>query len=256
MATAVHSHVAPPPPATVVQSLLHAWETLYPAAAPERAVGLLDAVWPGHGPEQWRQLSIGDRDRLLFLLQSSLFGDALETVVACPACGERLESRFHVGDVCAPPDRWPQPREPLALRHGGYRVSFRLPCSEDLIAVAGDGAAAGDRLLQRCVLDARQGRKTLQADELPADVRGKLGEAMAEHDPLADLRMGIACPACGHAWSAALDIVGYLWEELDDWAQDLLADVHQLARHYAWSERDILALTPVRRRYYLDLLQA
>ena len=64
------------------------------------------------------------------------------------------------------------------------------------------------------------------------------------------------CPACGHAWSATLDIVAYLWDELDDWAQDLLAEVHVPARHYAWSERDILALTPVRRRFYLDLLQA
>ena len=255
MTTAAPPHVASAPPATVVQSLLHAWETLHPAAAPERAVGLLDAVWPGHGPEQWRQLSIGDRDALLFLLQSSLFGDALETVAACPGCGERLESRFSVGDVCAPPAQWPQPRGPMELRHDGYRVNFRLPCSEDLIAIAGAGAA-GDMLLQRCVLDARQGRKTLPVSELPAEVREKLGEAMAEHDPMADLRLGITCPGCGHAWSAALDIVGYLWEELDDWAQDLLAEVHVLARHYAWSERDILALTPVRRRYYLDLLQA
>lgn len=256
MTLAAPPHVAPAPSANVVPSLLHAWETLHPAAAPERALGLLDAAWPGQAPEQWRRLSIGDRDALLFLLQSSLFGETLETVAACPACGERLESRFSVGDVCPAPAQWPQPREPMELRHDGYRIRFRLPCSEDLIAIAGETPANGDALLERCVLDARQGRRALPPAELPADIRGRLGDTMAEHDPVADLRMGIACPACGHAWSAALDIVGYLWEELDDWAQDLLTQVHVLARHYAWSERDILALTPVRRRYYLDLLQA
>ena len=66
----------------------------------------------------------------------------------------------------------------------------------------------------------------------------------------------LTCPACGHVWSAALDIAAYLWGELDDWAQDLLAQVHVLARHYAWSERDILTMSAVRRRFYLDLLQA
>ena len=247
---------APASPAAVVQSLLHAWETLHPAAAPERAIGLLDAAWPDHGPEQWRQLSIGDRDRLLFLLQSCLFTDTLETVVACPACGERLESRFNVEDVCQPPQQWPQPPEPMELRYDGWRVRFRLPCGDDLIAVADDGEAAGDRLLQRCVLEARRGRKPLAASELPPAVREKLGLAMAGHDPMADLQLAITCPGCGHAWSASLDIVDYLWGELDDWVQDLLAEVHVLARHYAWSERDILAMTPVRRRFYLDLLQA
>jgi hypothetical protein len=53
-----------------------------------------------------------------------------------------------------------------------------------------------------------------------------------------------------------LDIARYLWDELDDWAQDLLAEVDVLARHYAWSERDILSLTPIRRQFYLDLVQA
>jgi len=244
------------PAAAVAQSLLQAWETLHPATAPARAVGLLDAAWPGHGPEHWRQLSIGDRDACLFLLQASLFGDDLETVASCPHCGERLESRFAVSDLCEPPSLWPQPREPLELRHAGYHLRYRLPCSEDLLALADEPGASGEQLLRRCVIDARRGRRTVDPSGLPADVQETLGKAMAEHDPIADLRLGITCPACSHAWSAALDIVGYLWEELDDWAQGLLAEVHVLARHYGWSESDILALTPLRRRYYLDLLQA
>jgi len=244
--------------AALTGALLCAWETLRPAAPVDRAIGLLDAVWPEYGREHWRRISIGDRDACLFLLQASLFGDTLKTVARCPACGERLASSFGVGDVCPPPAHWPQPREPLELRHDGYRIRYRLPCSEDLAplsAAASDPAAAVDALLQRCVIAAECEGRALEPVRLPEALQRRLGDAMAEHDPLADLRVGVSCPACGHGWSAALDIASYLWDELDDWAQDLLAEVHVLARHYGWSERDILALSPVRRRYYLDLLQ-
>ena len=99
-------------------------------------------------------------------------------------------------------------------------------------------------------------RISARADAGRLALIAKVERTAGEHDPIADLRVGVICPACGHAWAATLDIVAYLWDELHDWAQDLLAEVHVLARHYAWSERDILALTPVRRRFYLDLLQA
>ncbi len=256
-------------------ALLEAWETLRTASPVERAIGLLDAVWPEFGRAHWRRLSIGDRDACLFLLQSSLFGGDLKTVAACPACGERLESAFHVDDVCAAPRHWPQPREPLELQDARWRVHYRLPCSDDLQALsarpspdthAGTGTGSDvsvdedadpvAALLRRCVIAVERDGQALAPTQLPDELRRRLGDAMAEHDPLADLRIGVACPACGHAWSASLDIVAYLWDELDDWAQDLLADVHVIARHYAWSERDILALSPLRRRYYLDLLQA
>ncbi len=274
----------------ITETLLHAWETLHGAAALDRSIGLLTAVWPELDDAHWRRVSIGDRDGCLFLLQESLFGGELQTVAACPACGERLESRFSVRDVCTPPTQLPQPRPPLQLDCEGYRVHYRLPCSEDMQTLPANAstAAAVDALLQRCIIDVRSQRdderRTAenhaaedratqdQAAEDAADptidsrsmtiqrvspaIRAQLCEAMAEQDPVADLQMAVVCPACAHRWSTAMDIASYLWDELDDWAQDLLAEVHVLAQHYAWSERDILAMTPVRRRFYLDLVQA
>lgn len=72
-------------------------------------------------------------------------------------------------------------------------------------------------------------------------------------DPGAELTLEIACPECGAATPAELDIAAYLWTELDAWARDLLLDVHLLASAYGWSEPEILALSPLRRRYYLEL---
>ena len=62
------------------------------------------------------------------------------------------------------------------------------------------------------------------------------------------------CPACTFTWSEPFDIVTFFWAEIDAWARRLLADVHVLASSYGWSERDILALSPVRRQYYLEMV--
>ncbi|MEU9120275.1 hypothetical protein AB0C96_10500 [Streptomyces sp. NPDC048506] len=141
--------------------------------------------------------------------------------------------------------------------------------------VAAAGAAAEDvaaeearRLLAaRCVLSAvRDGREVVgevvgevvTVDEelgrlLPEPVLKRFAEAAEEADPAAELTLHIACPECGATTPAELDIAAYLWTELDAWARDVLLDVHLLASAYGWSEPQILALSPLRRRYYLEL---
>ncbi|MET4726678.1 hypothetical protein ABIE09_000449 [Lysobacter enzymogenes] len=244
--------------------LIGAWERLHRFGANERALGLLQAVWPQPDPAQWSRASLGQRDACLFALHEALFGGRLQTTAACPACGERLESQLRVADLCGePPRELPQPPAPQRLEYRDYRIEYRLPDSDDLRhlppARGGEDAldAAVAALLRRCVLSAQRRGRELDADApLPPALVERLCERMAQDDPLADLQLAVQCPACAHQWSAAFDIGAYLWEELDDWVQDLLSQVHALARHYAWSERDILDLSPVRRRFYLDLVQA
>ncbi|MDL5365614.1 hypothetical protein QSH18_08360 [Xanthomonas sp. NCPPB 2654] len=241
------------------QVLLQTWERLHAAAADARAVGLLQAVWPQPEADAWGAASLGTRDAALFRLQSALFGPQLHTLMQCPACGETLESQFDCAQFggAEAPAPMPVPAA-LALREHDWEIEFRLPSSNDVVALreaAADPAVAVAALLRRCVLRVRQGEREASADELPAALVARLETRMAEHDPLADLRLALACPACATAWAAAFDIGGYLWESLDDWAQDLLSDVHQLARAYGWREHDILALTPLRRRFYLDMVQ-
>lgn len=243
------------------QNLLHAWETLHGADDVARPLGLLQAVWPQEDPGVWRQASLGQRDACLFLLQSSLFGDRLSTIAACPACGERLESHLQVRDLCPTAPSAPRPSVPLQLAHADYHVTYRLPCSDDLQRLSRtegstNAEAAVAEMVRSCVLQAACDGQAVAPSQLPPAVIEQLDEAMAQQDPLADLQLQVACPSCDHRWSAGLDIARYVWDELDDWAQDLLAEVDVLARHYAWSEHDILALTPVRRQFYLDLVRA
>jgi hypothetical protein len=66
----------------------------------------------------------------------------------------------------------------------------------------------------------------------------------------------LTCPQCAHQWQAPLDIVSFLWSEVHAWAIRLLREIHELASAYGWSEAEILALSPWRRRAYLELVNA
>jgi hypothetical protein len=60
------------------------------------------------------------------------------------------------------------------------------------------------------------------------------------------------CPECGHANAVDIDPYGALARS----PEGLLAEVHQLAWHYHWSEREILGLPRERRMHYLALIDA
>jgi hypothetical protein len=79
---------------------------------------------------------------------------------------------------------------------------------------------------------------------------------MAEADPQAEVRIALSCPGCSNQWSSVFDIVAFLWGEIEDWAQRLLLEVHALASAYGWSERDIVAMGPRRRRFYLEMVHS
>lgn len=220
--------------------LLDAWERAAPLDPTGRAVALLAAA--GSDVDAVAALPVGVRDARLLDVYASLFGPKLEAVVACPACGERLELAFAVDQVRAAP-----PRTVEVLRIDGYEVSVRPPDSRDLAAVAGlDPAAAETALLQRCVSG--------DVDNLPPSVVAAVEAAILDADPQADVRIALTCEPCGHRWSAALDIGAFVWARLAAWARRCALEVHALARAYGWREADILAMSPWRRGLYLELV--
>ena len=74
---------------------------------------------------------------------------------------------------------------------------------------------------------------------------------MAEGDPGAQVELEVRCP-CGDSWVDELDIRSVVWADLTDWVGRTLGEVQQLAMAYGWSESDILAMAPWRRRWYLE----
>ena len=200
-------------------------------------------------------LSIGERDRRLLTLRQLTFGSQLASVANCTQCGETLEWTVETTDLVMQ-----SPAEPpagLSVDVDDYRVRFRLPNTLDLAVLANanwaDAAAARQRLLENCILDAEQKGEEVSAGALPVSVTTAIVKRMAEADPQADLQVDLSCPACGEEWRAQFDIESFFWSEMCSWAQRILSEVHRLARAYGWSETEILGLSPWRRQFYLSL---
>ncbi|MEU6116042.1 hypothetical protein ABZ840_16130 [Streptomyces sp. NPDC047117] len=240
--------------------LLAAWEAGQALQDGGRALLLHRAARPEAGTDALLSVPAGERAADLFALRRALFGERMQVKLACadPECGAAMEFELDAAELGAA--RPSLPEGGLRVDEGGWSVVFRLPSVADLTAVSATAAhdpAEARRLLGgRCAVSARKGDRSAGPEELerlPEAVLKRFAEAVEEADPGAEVTLNIACPECGTTTPAELDIAAYLWTELDAWARDVLLDVHLLASAYGWSEPEILALSPLRRRYYLEL---
>lgn len=244
-----------------VQILLQAWERSR-VVAPQRAnqaLALLAAAYADVPRIELAQLSSAERDRLLLQLRQQIFGSRLSAVTVCPGCGTRLEMEFSADDISTTRGRsfkHIDAKEPMSFSYGEYEIAFRLPNSLDLAALSATASVDENRwlLISRVVLRAFRNDEQISPGELPEAVVQILEEHLADADPLAEVRLNLACAGCGRNWQAPFDIVSFLAREVDAWAVRLLREVHLLARAYSWREADILALSPWRRLCYLEML--
>lgn len=234
--------------------ILAAWERGLYQPTLERGLTLLALTAVGERTPNLASLSIGERDRRLLSLRAAIFGLRMEAIVACDACGAPLEIDL---DAAALASGAPHASASVTLSCDGYTVSFRQPDSADLIAAAkADAAEARDVLLHRCLISAFIDGEPLSAERLPVSLVREASERLTDADPHADVRFALACPFCNHRWRAPFDIVPFLWTELDAWALRLLDEVHTLAYAYGWTESEILGLSELRRRHYLQMVEA
>lgn len=230
--------------------MLGVWEAGQGRSLADRALLLLASACPESSWDTLAALPIGRRDATLLTLREWTFGSAVSSLVHCPACGDRLEVSFGIDDLRAPARSEPM----LSLRAHGYEIDVRLPTSVDLIDVEGMPDARR-QLLRRCVRGARRRGRRRPFSQLPARVLDAVDRGLSEADSQASVRAELSCPTCAHRWQALFDIVSFFWEELGHWVRRTLRDVHVLASAYGWSEADVLALSPWRRQYYLQLVQ-
>ena len=190
---------------------------------------------------------LGRRNHALLDLHASWFGPRLDGWTCCPACGEKVEFELDARQLGRPTGAR-CPEDPVTV--GEH--AFRLPTSRDLahVAAAGGSAAAAAALLERCRIGGP--RNGQWADGLLETIEDRLADA----DPLAEIRLALDCPSCGHEWKDALDIARFLWTEVEALARRVLWEVHTLALAYGWSESETLALSAVRRAAYLQMVQA
>ena len=245
-----------------VRELLATWEAGQGESDGRRALLLHALARPADDLEGLLGVTVGARDADLLALRRALFGEQVALRAGCPGCGAQQEFDLDVGEVIGTgsPAARSGPGE-CRVEVDGWTVRVRPPTVADLLAAVADAAADPDRgagqarqvLLARCVVEASRAGRQVDPADLPAPVQERVSEAAAEADPLADIRLTVPCVECGQQAKAVFDIGSCLWQELDAWARGILLDVHLLAGSYGWTEADVLALSPLRRRYYLEL---
>lgn len=239
---------------TGAAELLATWEAGLAEAPAGRALLLHRTARPDLDARALPVLPVGAREADLFTLRRALFGERMQVRLECGACGEDMEFDLDAGEFARSlggPDG-SVAESVVRVAEGGWDVEFRLPGVADLTAAA-RSAEPRAALLARCLVSAVRDGAAVAAHDLPVPVQRRIAEAVEAADPGGDVTLNVACPECGQATRAELDIASYLWTELDAWARDVLLDVHLLATAYGWSEPEILALSPLRRRYYLEL---
>ncbi|HWQ18534.1 MAG TPA: hypothetical protein VN455_02075 [Methanotrichaceae archaeon] len=230
----------------------------------QRALMMISAAYPEISIQNLPSLSLGQRDALLLALRKSLFGPHIVGIASCKGCTERLEIAFDVDEVTM--DLPEDASEVMVISAEGFVVHFRLPNSSDLIEASGcrDTDSFRNSLLKSCLLKISRKAEDEKADmerdeaelrDLPEAVVGEIVAGMERADPQADVNIVMTCPVCQSEEKIAFDIISFLWKELNAWSVRTLREVHILASAYGWREADILAMSPWRRQFYLEVLE-
>jgi hypothetical protein len=225
-------------PAPGAEAVLQIWERGRREHPVDRALTVLSML-TARPRQALAKLPLDERDRLLVQRRAALFGPTLAAVATCRSCGCLV-------DVSVQPQDAASAEDSFAVRTDGVEVIVRMPNSLDLAAIATcpDVATARRKLLRRLVgTGGEPGSDVVAAIEAELDRRAGLSGGVIR----------LTCPDCGANWTVEFDVAAFLWREIEILAGRLLRDVDVLARRYGWSERDILALSTDRRRFYLEL---
>lgn len=242
-------------------AMLQLWEQGLHAARVARDDALLRAAGNDAPPR-----ALGPRNAALLAAHARWFGPSLALHSSCPDCAEVVEYSVNSAVMAQTLQQSPPAVEPALLALSGHRLHLRAPDVDDL-ARAEDAGDAGDAafantVLAACVLSWKGSREAAvtdtapPADTWPADLRAAALAQIEALDPAASVSFDLHCPACDTAWVAPLDPGAVLWRKVQAAAERLLQEIDLLARAYGWREPDILALSPMRRAAYLQLVQA
>lgn len=219
-----------------------------------------------------RSLLVADRQYLLLRLRCATFGGRVQAGVPCPwpDCGKPVDIDFTLDDL---PVRESKEKGPLftmllspeaAVQAGtgedAREIVFRLPNGSDQEAVSEiineNEAKALTLLLSRCIQRIgsieRPGEKLIE--KLSPLARREIERRMEETAPRVDLDLAAGCPECGREFTIPFDLQDFFFGELRTSLDLLYREVHYLAYHYHWSEREIMEMPREKRQSYIGVL--
>jgi hypothetical protein len=227
--------------------LLAAWEATVAVPDLARGAALVAEAGLADDLDAALDLPVGESAALAARLHADAFGDDVEGLVTCEPCGTVL-------DVSVPLSALPAAHgdATVVATPGGGELRVRAPTTRDLLA-ARDSPDPARALLAACVTGA--GGAPADPDALDEAALGLVDDAAEELAGAAAIVVRVTCPECGAAVAAPLDVGILLAERVARAAAEALGEVAELAAAFGWSEAEVLALTPLRRRAYVELVR-
>ena len=222
--------------------------------------------------ELTRSLLIADRQYLLLKLRELTFGDQVQAILLCPwpDCGSKIDIDFSIRDIPVreSKDKGPTYQMDLSpeaafLGDDGDQITeiiFRLPNGSDQEAVSPvlhkNEALAFTLLLKRCIQKIgpfeQPGEELIY--KLSPKARMEIEKQLEIVSPKVDLTMEANCPECGRDFNAPFDLQKFFLGELQTSLDLLHREIHYLAYHYHWSEKEIIGMPREKRHRYIEVL--
>ncbi len=234
--------------------ILNIWEQGLSRRPIDRALTIILYSYPNITFEEITKFSIIKRDICLLDIYEKNFGSLLRCFSTCPSCKENLEFEIASGDILT---KQKEIKEKYLINFtaNDLNIGLRIPNSLDLASVAlyENTAMSGNELIKRCITEMRNENKAFPRSEITQEIIDAVSEYMDGYEQNGEIDFDLKCNACGHEWRMPFDILVFLWKEISLHARRLLYEIHMLASAYGWHEKDILEMSAVRRRYYLEM---
>jgi hypothetical protein len=192
--------------------------------------------------------------RVLALLKVAEAGglDGIEVPLLCPTtgCGADIAIALTPTELADLAEG--QGSGPVSVDLGDGLLRLRLPTGDDQRAWAQCSYPSRDQAVAAMIEGLRLDGPQRALDE---GERALVEAELDAHDPLVRCAVQVRCPECGGLGVHEIDLAGILLRRLRTAQAALLEAIHRLARHYHWSEAEIVSLPPWRRAHYLALLE-
>jgi hypothetical protein len=205
-----------------------------------------------------RNLTIGDRAYLMFLLRQLTFGDIICFDVECSSCKNTMTITLSISELLA--SLIPNQKESNVTvddNTGIYHVNFsdcvaeiRLLNGIDQEYISSQNITETN-LLHSCILNI----DSLGLEKLSDnDFVNFINSTLSNLDPLSDIILTQDCPSCNASFQVPFIIEDFYFKEIRSRKNNLEFEVHWLALNYHWSESEILSLPIAKRRRYVELV--
>jgi hypothetical protein len=195
-----------------------------------------------------RALSAGDRQYLILQLEALIDAAPRWVTVPCAGCAEPVQFQVRPDNLPMKPAGQGYPLQRVNLSLGEVKLRVPNGADEEFISTRGE---ADDRaqllLLSRLLTLAGDPVDLQRLDDADLETLDRLLDEMS---PQAGLRAAVDCPYCRLAQEVEIDPYAWLLHD----TEGLDEQIHTLAFHYHWSEREILQLPRHRRERYLQLI--